>query len=305
MEIRHLRYLLAVASSGSVTAAADVVHVTQPALSRQLRSLERALGFDLFHRGEKRLTLNAAGRQFLPAAQDLVSRFDRLERTAADIARGVMTSIEVRATETTTHDVLAPFVATWTQSDPIPTLGIDLPDRIYGALTSGADLAIGTERPNDEWDWIPLARLPVWAFVNRHHPLAGSGEIGLASLLEENLLVLSPDHQARRALDSAVFGARLAYARDLVELASAEVAQALVAAGRGVAALSDDPRFGLVPLEITNGSQRVSVRLYAAWDREHHAAGKLSTIAERLREFCIAAYGQDANFTTASESEHA
>ncbi|WP_332664595.1 LysR family transcriptional regulator, partial [Aeromicrobium sp.] len=76
MELRTLGYFVAVAETGSVSAAADVVHVTQPAISRQIRQLESELGVELFARSAGRLQLSAAGRQFLPHAQDVLRRAD-------------------------------------------------------------------------------------------------------------------------------------------------------------------------------------------------------------------------------------
>ncbi|MGH3863111.1 LysR family transcriptional regulator, partial [Actinokineospora sp.] len=88
MELRTLRYLVAVADSGSVSAAAAVVHVAQPSLSRQLRGLEAELGVRLFTRDGGRLTLNAAGAQFLPVARDLLARADAAASVAASLAAG-------------------------------------------------------------------------------------------------------------------------------------------------------------------------------------------------------------------------
>ncbi|WP_183407736.1 LysR family transcriptional regulator [Nocardioides marmoriginsengisoli] len=296
IEIRSLRYFLAVADAGSVTAAADLVHVTQPSLSRQIRALERLLGFDLFDRSDKRLVLNSAGRQFRGAAEELVARFELVERTAADIASGKLTSVRLTATRTTMRDVIAPFLAGWGPEDPMPTFQDELPADIYETLTHGADLAIGTERPSDALEWIPIARLPVWAFVPAGHPWAGRDRVRLADVLDEELLVLSEEHQSRRALDAAVRAAGLGYREQPVELSTPEVAQAMVAAGRGVTALSDDPRFGLVPVPIGPRDDTVSVRLYAAWARDHHASAALGAIAARLREFCIGTYGPEAAF---------
>src|SRR5262249_29975187 len=82
MDLHTLRYFVAVADTGTVSAAAEVVRVTQPSLSRQLRGLERDLGVALFERGHGRLTLSPAGRQLLPRVRDLLTRADDL-RTAA------------------------------------------------------------------------------------------------------------------------------------------------------------------------------------------------------------------------------
>ena len=80
-------YFVAVADAGSVSAAARVTHITQPSLSRQLRQLEKELGLELFTRQDGPLTLTPAGRQFLPAARDLLGRAEATRAAAAQILR--------------------------------------------------------------------------------------------------------------------------------------------------------------------------------------------------------------------------
>src|SRR5262245_22837134 len=72
MEFHQLRYFVAAAETGSVTAAAVREHVTQPALSRQIALLETRLGVDLFERRKQRIHLTEAGRWFLPRARQLL-----------------------------------------------------------------------------------------------------------------------------------------------------------------------------------------------------------------------------------------
>ncbi|HEY9365438.1 MAG TPA: LysR family transcriptional regulator, partial [Agromyces sp.] len=72
MDLRLLHYFLAVCETGTLHGAAAVVHVAQPSLSRQIRRLEQELGFALFDRTTRGLSLTAAGRAFLPVAEDLL-----------------------------------------------------------------------------------------------------------------------------------------------------------------------------------------------------------------------------------------
>ncbi|MBC7559786.1 MAG: LysR family transcriptional regulator, partial [Dermatophilaceae bacterium] len=108
MELRHVRYFLAVVDAGSVTAAAPVVHVTQPSLSRQLRLFERGLGLTLFTRAGGRLALSAAGRQFVPVARGLARRAGAAAEAAATLAGGRLQHLSIAAPGTTVADVLAP-----------------------------------------------------------------------------------------------------------------------------------------------------------------------------------------------------
>ena len=78
MELRHLRYFLAVADEGTFTRAAARLFVAQPALSRQVRDLERHVGAPLFVRGSRGAALTDAGRRLLPRARRVVAEFDRV-----------------------------------------------------------------------------------------------------------------------------------------------------------------------------------------------------------------------------------
>src|SRR6478736_9522047 len=77
MELRHLRYFAAVASHGSFSRAANNLHLTQPALSRQVKDLEEELGVPLFLRGTNAVTLTEAGELFYEEARDLLARADQ------------------------------------------------------------------------------------------------------------------------------------------------------------------------------------------------------------------------------------
>jgi DNA-binding transcriptional LysR family regulator len=291
MEIRTLRYLVAVADEGSVTAAATAVHVTQPSLSRQVRQLERELGVDLFVRDEGRLRLSAAGAEFLPVARSLVTQAEAALDVAAAIAAGRLQHVTIAAPGTTLTDVVAPFLATLAADDPMPAVLEEAPPSVYATLTRGADLAIGTTPPPESFAGLALADLPVWAYVPRSHEWAGRARIPLAELVGRTLLTQNRDYHPRRALDAAVTAARLAYT-DLREFGSPEVAQAVAASGRGIAVVSDDPRFDLQPLAIDGPIGPVGISLYAAWPPDHHAAATIARLAARLAAFCVARYGE-------------
>ncbi len=289
MDARSLNNFLAVVEEGTVTAAAERVHLTQPALSRQLRAFEHELGLTLFDRRDQRLALNSAGRQFLPVARDLVAHLDRARQIAADIAAGAMSAVTIASTGTTLRDILAPFLATWQPDDPVPSVWERRSGEAYAALARGADLAIGTERPPKDLHRLALVTLPVWAYVPVGHRWADSRQVRLRELLAEPLLLPPSDHHARRALDLALHENGLGV-NDYTELNPPEIAQAMAAAGRGVAVVSDDPRFDLVPVRIQAGRRLVSITLHAAWLADHHADAQLRDIAGRLRRFSRVQY---------------
>jgi DNA-binding transcriptional LysR family regulator len=108
--------------------------------------------------------------------------------------------------------------------------------------------------------------------------------VPLSELREEPLIVLPPAFTARQSWDAAA-GPAGGPGGPVIEAANGTVAQALAAAGRGIAVVSDDPRFGLVPLAVRTGEQRLSIRLVAVWDTRHAAAATIAGFADRLGGF--------------------
>ncbi|MEV7431415.1 LysR family transcriptional regulator [Nocardioides sp. NPDC092400] len=291
MELRHLRYLVAVADHGTVSRAAERLFVTQPGLSRQLRQLEQELGVAVFERSAGRLTLSSAGRSLVPLARDLLERVDAFGVAATYYAEGRLDRVVIGAPTVTLTDVVAPFIATLAPDDP--TTDVVGADGLSTAevLGRGADLAIGTARPAAPYRSRPLAVLPVWAYVPRDHRWARRQRVTVGDLVGEPVIGLPAAFTARQALEAAVVGAGVA-GGTFVEAANGTVAQALAAAGRGVAVVSDDPRYDLVPLAVELPDRgTLSVRLLAVWDSRHVAAPTLEALSSRLSAFVCDRYG--------------
>lgn len=284
MELRHLRYFVTTVEAGTVSGAAQRLHVTQPGLSRQLRQLEGELGVALFDREAGRLTPSRVGLALLPAARDVLDRVAAF-RAAADFhARGRLERLTVAASTVSLTDIVAPFIAELAPEDP--TVDVLVADGVSAAdaLAKGADLAIGPVSPGAPYRSTLLAELPVWAYVRADHGWARRRVVTAAELVEQELVVLPATFPARQSLDAALLEAGVA-ASAVTEAANGTVAQALAAAGRGVALVSDDPRFDLVPVKVEAGRRVLEVRLVAAWDGRHAAAATLEGLAERLGRF--------------------
>lgn len=291
MDVRLLRYFLAVVETGTVSAAADQLHITQPALSRQLRQLENQLGLALFLRHGGRLQLTSEGREFHHTAGQLLQHHRAAADYAAQLAAGRMTKVSLGAPATTLTDVVAPFVATFRPEDPVPSvseIGIDVD---FNRTLATVDLVVSPVRWPRSAHSLHLTNLPVWAYVPRSHPWAGQAAVTLEELAQETLILPTMDFKARRVLESALDDSQLGPASTL-QTPHSQVAQALAAAGRGAAVLTDDARYDLAALQILHRGEPLQIHLYAGWRPQHHAAATLESLAGRLREFCQARYPQ-------------
>ena len=287
MELRHLRYFVAVAEAGSITRAATVVRVAQPSLSRQLRQLEEDLGERLLDRSGRRARLTPAGEVFLPLARDLVGRADRAVSLMHGLAAPDQITLRLLAPETTVADVIAPFLARLPAAAPMIDVREALPARVHEEVLSGvADLGVTSVPPPRAVTSRLLVHFPVWAYVNADHRWARRRTVTIDELATERLLVTGSDHGTRRQLDAAMSDAGLAYGV-AAETNVPQVAQALAAAGRGVAVVSDDARYGLHGLRIrpAGGPLELRLPLFAAWDANHYAAAVIDDLVGDLRDY--------------------
>ncbi|HVA87463.1 MAG TPA: LysR family transcriptional regulator, partial [Candidatus Saccharimonadales bacterium] len=215
MELRVLRYFLAVADTGSTIAAAEALRTSQPSLSRQVRQLERELAVELFDRSHRRPRLTAAGRRLVAIARDVTTRADDVVRLMAE---GIDSApITVVAPLTFIADVIAPFLA---QPEAAGTIvyprEIPASDAMSALDVGDADVAISSWPVPDRYATRMLTRPPLWAYVHPGHRLARRHAVEVTELVREPLIVLSHDHGTRRLFDEAVAAANASYEPHLV-----------------------------------------------------------------------------------------
>lgn len=148
MELRTLRYFLAVASEKNITRAAELLHVTQPTLSRQMSDLERELGTTLFLRGKRALTLTEDGLLFRQRAEDIVELADRAEREFTQRTSVVGGIITLGVVESLSAVTLARLVKEFSHSYPEVqfTLYNGMADTLRESVDQGTlDLALVLE----------------------------------------------------------------------------------------------------------------------------------------------------------------
>ena len=192
MELRHLRYFVAVAEELHFGRAAERLHIAQPPLSRQIRDLERELGTPLFERGRRGVELTPAGRAFLPEARLTLAQAERAQRTAQRAAGGEIGRIRVGFSEAATYSEILPDVLAFFRMH-LPNIGISLfemePLQQAEALRDGRiDLGILQSPPPDADRWLRVDVVyasPLVAALPRGHPLADRTRLSLADLADE------------------------------------------------------------------------------------------------------------------------
>lgn len=281
MEIRVLKYFIAVAEHGSVAAASRQVHVAQPSVSRQLKGLENDLGVRLFDRSQGALKLTPAGERFLPVAEDLVTRHETATRLFSQNNAHEMRFLVV-AQATTEKRVIAPFTAAMGDLYPHTDVVNETPLNVFSTVdTIHADIGVTTTVPPTGWEVRHLSAVPLNAHVPEEHPLAGQSAVDISQLADYSLILMAETHSARRVFDHA---AATTHVRldNYKESQSSIMAQAAAASGRGVAILTDEPQFGLRSVRVTHNRKEISFPIYAGWKQHHYATKQIRAWADDL-----------------------
>lgn len=177
MELRTLRYFLTAASEGNITRAAEVLHLTQPTLSRQLMELEKELGVTLVLRGKKGLTLTDDGLFFRQRAEEIVGLADRLERSFAEKNETVCGIVSIGASEAIGSRTLAELICVFSEKYPLVQFHMynEMADDVKDHLDKGlVDIGLLLE-PVDvyKYEYLRLSQKETWGVLMRKdHPLA-------------------------------------------------------------------------------------------------------------------------------------
>lgn len=234
LTLRHYEYICAVARHGSLSAAAEALHVSQPALSAALTRIEEHLGRALFlRRRGAALVLTPEGRRFADQAQDLLDRATRLEDPQAAAAAQ---KIALVCFSDLAPFLLAPALKALRQALP----ELEVSHRACGfqplieALTSGeADLAITYDLGLDAgFSRTELDRVPPHALVPPEHMLAQRSAVSLAELADQPLVLSQEGLSVQHML--GLFRAQGLVPRIVQRAGSLELLRSLAANGEGV-----------------------------------------------------------------------
>ena len=261
VELRHLRYFIAAAEEENVSRAAVKLHVSQPALSRQIRDLEDELRFPLFQRTAKSVQLTDAGRAFLTEARDVLKRADEAVNKARAIAAGGRGELHVGYAPSPTARILPATLRAFQAR--MPKVRVRLHDLSSEEMVAGlreqtievAVLVRPTRAMLRGLHFEEVVRDPICLAVPPTHSLARHRSVSLAQIAREPLVVFSrkdyPDYH--ELLDTIFAGTKLK-PRIAEEHDSGTSLIAAVESGAGVAitskalACSAGPRLKLIPI---------------------------------------------------------
>lgn len=279
MNLRQLEYWLAVIDEGSFTRAARRLHVAQPSLSYQIRTLESELGVRLIERLPRSIRLTPAGKAFLSEARAAVLSAER----AAQAARAAMSlqagELEIATVRSIAVGILPPAIRLW--HDRHGGVTIRLREYVHRDLLeenvrSGVgDIAIGP-RPY-EWNG-PLASLGFEEFVvvlPPNDPLGqADGRLALEKLAQHEWVLFPPHHGLSRLIATACGRAGF-HPRESVRTEQVQAAARLAASGLGPALLPDN----MVPADINAPVRRLEppiVRELCAYTRNEWSSASRS-----------------------------
>lgn len=292
LELRHLRTLRALKATGSLTRAAELLNLTQSALSHQLKVVEDWAGSGLFARKTVPLVFSPAGERLLALADQVLPPVEAAERDLVRLAQGQSGSLRIAVECHTCFDWLLPalskFRPRWPEVDFDFATGFHArPAQLV--LEGKADLAIlGEATPIPGLTLLPLFRCGIVAVVAQDHPLAAKPWLEAADFAGETLITYPIPDDMLDVVRQVLTPAGVNPARRTSELTNAILQ--LVAARKGVAALpvwvvhSYVDHHGLALRPITE--QGLSGDLFAAVATERATLPYFGDFATIIRETC-------------------
>ena len=247
--MRALECLVTIVQQGSLTRAATVLHLSQPALSHQIAALERELGTPVIERLPRGIRPTAAGMAAAAEARVALAAADRAVRAGRRVAAGAGGRIRIACAETMTAWVLVPVLRAWRRR--FPHVELDLKeytsaDKMLEVLLAGdTDITVGPRPTRTDEHVEVLGREEIVVVASAEHRLAGLAAVPLAELAAEPLVHYNPDNGFAMWVDQFAAGRGVVLPRPALRTGFPRTAAQLAAAGMGVTLV---PASALTPL---------------------------------------------------------
>lgn len=207
IELRHLRYFIAVAEELHFGRAADRLQMAQPPLSQQIRQLEIEIGFALFHRTKRTVQLTIAGRLFLRESQRILSQLEQAIEIGKQASRGELGQLVIGFVSSAAYSVLPKILSQFRRQLPAVELALHelTTDQQLQRLRDGR-IDIGFVRPPIDDESLSISTIlqePLVVALPQSHPLAQAESVSLRSLTSESF-ILFPRHLAPGLYDQII-----------------------------------------------------------------------------------------------------
>jgi DNA-binding transcriptional LysR family regulator len=289
LTLRQFRVFEAVARHLSFSRAAEELHLSQPAVSMQVRGIETILGIRLTEQLGKKIFLTEAGREVLHASQAITARLDDLQANLAQLRSIDSGQLSLAATSTV-NVVATDMLARFRGRHPGVSVHLDVSNRaavLDQLVGNRIDLAIMGQVPDGlGLEAIRFMDNPLVAIAPPDHPLVGKKNISVESLAAESFLVREAGSGTRGAMER-FFAARGLEIHSSMEMSSNEAIKQAVQAGLGLGILS------LQTLEMELALKRLAVLdvegfpILRHWYIVHRANKRLSPVALAFKGFVL------------------
>ncbi|MCD0502423.1 LysR family transcriptional regulator [Bordetella petrii] len=287
IQLRHLEAFHAVMASGSITGAASLLHVTQPAVSATIKHFEQRLGFTLFRREGGRLTPTPEARALLPEVQDIFGRVAGLERFSQDLAEGIQGSLSIAASSPIANAWLARAVADFVKARPKVRLSLQSMDSnliTERLVNEQVDLGVAfSPGEHDGVQSLPMRHAELHCILPQTHPLAECESIAVDDLLPYPIITYVPQALLRHRLNAFL-------KRPLniqIEVATSMTGIVLAFHGAGVA-LVESSLLNALPIPgLTSRplSPEIQVHSYVLWSALRPQTALSQTFVQHLAQY--------------------
>jgi DNA-binding transcriptional LysR family regulator len=292
MTVRNMQIFVELCKQGSVTKAAKVLHMSQPAVTRVIRDMETHYGLCLFERMHRGITITESGKALYAYALHITDTFDQMEMTLRDWDRiGVL---RVGTSITVGNHILPGLVKRFQSERPDLQVRafIHSSARIREALLDNRlDLAIiEGEADSEELVAEPFAADKLIPVVTPGHPLAGKNNVPLERMAEENMLLREQGSAGRSLIDGA-FAVQGITLQPMWESVSTQALVNAVCDGIGISILPEllvknDLSAGRVATCTLQGTP-LTRNFNLLWHRKKHITQMMTRMMELCREICM------------------